>query len=113
MTKGAIAGIIGSAVLLSVFGPDLVTGSTHDHLPIAALVALPMALVSVGSVLMATPHRRALSVGAAWVTAALVGVFGPVLVTGSDPTRLPLAAILAPVVAVVITGFACLAEVRR
>lgn len=113
----AVAGIVGSAALLSVFAPDLVTGSAHDHLPIGALVTWPLALVAIGYVLMASPagglDRRSFAIGLTWLVAAAVGVLGPELVTGTDPTHVPLATILAPVVAVVITGFACIAARRR
>ena len=46
-------------------------------------------------------------VAAVWIVAALVAIFGPEMVTGSDPTRLPIAALLSPVAATVLTTGAC------
>jgi hypothetical protein len=38
-----------------------------------------------------------------WSAATLVSVFGPTNVTGSDPTTIPIAALIAPIVAMVAT----------
>lgn len=38
-----------------------------------------------------------------WAVATAVAVFGPELVTGSDPTRVPICALLAPIAAMVLT----------
>jgi len=50
-----------------------------------------------------------LGVGTAviWAGVALVSVFAPTMVTGTDPTTLPLAAIGAPIVGCFLTWFIC------
>jgi hypothetical protein len=44
-----------------------------------------------------------------WVAVALVSVFAPTLVTGSDPTTVPIAGLVSLSAGAVATGFACLA----
>jgi len=39
----------------------------------------------------------------------LAGIFTATMVTGTDPTTIPIAAILAPMAGAVATAFACLA----
>lgn len=108
-----------ATLLFSIFAPDLVSGSQQEHLPIAGLTAWPWAAAATGYVLMATRVRDAsddpsvwlgfeLSVVVIWAVVALAGIFAPELVTGSDPTRVPLAALVAPVAGLVATGFVAL-----
>lgn len=112
----AFGGIWASVLAISLFSPDLVSGSEQQHLPIAALVTWLWGTAATFMVstfwigFRQSPSRlrvhRAFSVGVAgvWLVAALVGVFGPVMVTGTDPTRVPLSALIAPVVATVVTA---------
>ncbi len=106
-------------LLLSVFAPDMVTGSQQEHLPLGGLIAWLWAAAATGYVLMATHAREEsddpsrwlgfeLSVLTIWVVVALAGIFAPELVTGTDPTRIPLAALVAPVAGLVATGFVAL-----
>lgn len=115
----AVAAIWVATLLFSVFAPDLVSGSQQEHLPIAGLTGWPWAAAATGYVLMATRVRDAaddprvwlgfeVSVVVIWAVVALAGIFAPELVTGSDPTRVPLAAIVAPVAGLVATGFVAL-----
>lgn len=118
---GAIGlGAVWAAVaVISVFAPDSVSGSEQDHLPIAAILTWVWGLVASRSLIDVLLAQRAHpdrlrdagvlvgGVAAVWIVAAAVGVFGPVMVTGSDPTRLPIAAVLAPVAALVLTNTAC------
>ncbi len=48
----------------------------------------------------------AVSTTVIWLIVAVIGIFGPVLVAGSDPTRLPLAALVAPAGGTIVTGLA-------
>ena len=41
-------------------------------------------------------------------TTAVASIFAPPLVTGTDPTRIPLVAMLVPLAAMAVTGFICL-----
>lgn len=115
----AVAAIWVPTLLFSVFAPDMVTGSLQEHLPIGGLTAWLWAAAATGYVLMATRTRESsdeparwlgfeLSVLTVWVVVALAGIFAPELVTGTDPTRIPLAALVAPVAGLVATGFVAL-----
>jgi hypothetical protein len=117
---GALAGIWAAVLAISLFAPDLVSGSEQEHLPIAAFGTWLWGVAASRSVLTALlrldgedahlDQLRGQLVGfvvATWIVAALVAVAGPQMVTGSDPTRLPIAALLAPVAASVLTMGAC------
>jgi hypothetical protein len=47
-------------------------------------------------------------VSAVWATTAVASILAPPLVTGTDPTRIPLVAMLVPLAAMAVTGFICL-----
>ncbi len=109
----ALASIWIAVAIISIFSPDLVSGSQQEHLPLVAFFAWICGAVATRSVLNDILRRSAsksIWMGIAivtviiWLAATLVSVFGPVMVTGSDPTRLPLAAIIAPIGAAVATG---------
>ncbi|MGD9958712.1 hypothetical protein [Nocardioides sp.] len=108
--------IVGAATAISILAPDLVTGSAHEHLPLAALTVWPWAAAAVGYVLMAGRHDYSrdlvLAVSFVWVLVAILAVGVPTLVTGTDPTHVPLAALIAPPFGAVITGFLCIAHAR-
>jgi hypothetical protein len=50
--------------------------------------------------------RLSVTTLAGWTVATILGITAPVFVTGSDPTRIPVAAFFAPVVAAMLTAFA-------
>jgi len=112
----AVAAIVIAAVLAALFAPDLVTGREHEHLPLVALTIWPWAAAAVGYVLMAGRRGRArelvLGVILAWAAAAVLVIAVPALVTGTDPTRIPLAALIVPPFAAIATGFLAIAHVR-
>jgi hypothetical protein len=111
-----VTAIVAAAVVTTAFAPDMVTGSAHDHFPLPGVLAWLWAGAGVGFVLLtearggALSHRASTTIAALWILDALGCVFGPVLVTGTDPTRLPLTALVAPVFAAVLTGFVCLMD---
>jgi hypothetical protein len=49
-----------------------------------------------------------LAVTAVWATTAVASIYAPPMVAGTDPTRIPLVALLAPLAAMAVTGFICL-----
>jgi hypothetical protein len=121
-TTGAIISITGiwvAVVLISVFSPDMVHGSEQEHLPIAALTSWLWGSVSTAFVLIAvvigygrSRNGRhvawfliALAAIVIWAAVTIISVSTPRLVTGTDPTKIPLAAMIAPVVGTVATGF--------
>lgn len=113
----AVAAIWVCSALLAVFAPDMVTGSEHDHLPITSMTIWPWALAATGYVLMAARRPSAVllvaSVAAIWVGVLVVGLAAPVMVTGTDPTRIPLGAMLGPAFGALATGFVALHHTTR
>jgi len=117
-TAVGIGGIWVAVLLISLFAPDLVSGSEQQHLPIAAFttwfwggVGTVVFLWTMGKVRGAASRRPTwigLSVTtlAVWTVATILGIAAPVFVTGSDPTRIPVAAFVAPAVAATLTAFA-------
>jgi hypothetical protein len=109
----------------ALFSPDLVTGSHQEHFPLIGAIDWLWAAVATGYVLMARPpsdlpgrtHSGAgsflLSVTAVWATTAAASIFGPPLITGTDPTQIPLVALLVPLAAMAVTGFICLHALKR
>lgn len=108
---GALICIWTSVVAISLFAPDLVSGSQQEHLPVAAFGTWLWGAIATQRMFGAMWRiesedvRRQLAgfVSVVWVAAALVAILAPEMVTGSDPTRLPIAALLAPVAAAVLT----------
>jgi hypothetical protein len=116
-TAVAVAGLWLSMALSSLFAPDLIS-SSQDNVPIVALTIWPWGAVATGFVLFgaAFPARDRM---ARWGlpmavlgilgAVALVSVFAPTIVSGSDGTIVPVAGLFAPVAGAVATGYACLA----
>lgn len=114
-TGAAIAVIWIAVTLISVFAPDLVSGTTQDHVPLAAILTWIWGVMASRSVATAVIRRRrspgigaaarllAVAVSAIWAIATVVGVFGPEWVTGTDPTHFPISAVVAPIAALVLT----------
>jgi hypothetical protein len=117
-SAGGLAGIWTAAVLISILAPDMVSGSEHEHLPIAAFTTPLWALVATGGFLWAmgrlrgNASRRPIWIGltvatlTVWLVATILSITLPVVETGSDPTRLPIAAMVTPIAAAVLTGLA-------
>jgi len=116
----SIAVIWLATLAAALFSPDLVTGSQHEHLPLAGALDWLWAAVATGYVLMANRagdpdgrNRRdaagfVVSMSAVWVATALASILAPPLVTGTDPTQIPLVAMVVPLAAMAVTGFICL-----
>jgi len=111
--------IIWAAVIaISLASPDLVSGSQQEHLPLALFLTWIWGLIaSIGylwgmSKLRGAASRRPIwiglvvTVGVVWGVATVLSVAGPVWETGSDPTLLPVWAIVAPIGAVLVTTLA-------
>jgi hypothetical protein len=115
----AIGGIWLMIVLAGIVAPDLVSGSQHERLSVASfnwiwgLVATALVVVAVQLGMrraVATPTPWwALAVGVVgiWFGVVVVSAFGPVMVTGSDPTIVPYGAMGAPILGVFLTWFVC------
>jgi hypothetical protein len=117
-TAAGIAGIWIAVTVISVFAPDMVTGSEQEHLPAAAFATWLWGLVSTGAFVWAmgklrgSATRRPIWIGLAtatltvWMVATILSLSLPVVETGSDPTRIPIGALVAPVAATVLTVLA-------
>ena len=117
LTGLAVAAIWVGVVVASIFAPDMITGTQHDHLPIAGWTYWIWGLLSTGSVLLAAQRglrakvtetapwlAYAVAVSVVWIAVMFVAILAPVFVSGTDPTTLPLAAIVVPIVGSVLTG---------
>jgi hypothetical protein len=115
-----LAGLLGiwlAVIAVSLFAPHMVSGSEQEHLPIAAFTTWLWGVLGTAIFVWGMGRLRRSTVRETWVAltsatvviwllGAVVAIAGPEFVTGSDPTRIPLAAFLAPIGAVVLTGFA-------
>lgn len=109
-----IAGIWVAVALISVLAPDMVTGSEQQHMPIAAATACLWGLIATVAFLRAMTRlrgdakRQQVWIGLAgatlvvWLLATILSVTLPVFVTGNDPTRIPIGAMVAPLAAAVL-----------
>jgi hypothetical protein len=114
-TLFGIVAIWVAVTLISLFAPDMVSGSEQQHLPVAAFGAWFWGLAATGALvwgmgrLRGNAARRPFWVGLAsatmviWGVATVLSITLPVYVTGSDPTRLPVGAMVSPVAAFVLT----------
>lgn len=112
----ALGGIWTAVLAISLLSPDMVSGSEQQHLPMAAFTTWIWGTIATFAVLSFWVGARqepgrlvllrpvAMGVTLVWTVAAGVAIFGPEMVTGSDPTRMPLCAFLAPVAATIITA---------
>lgn len=111
----AVVAIVAASAAVATLAPDMVTGSAQEHLPLAALTIWPWSAAAIGYVVMAGRRPGSASdlvfgVTAVWATVAVVALAVPTLVTGTDPTRIPLAALIAPPFGALTTGFLALAH---
>ena len=113
----AVASVLVSVASASVFAPDLVTGSAQEHLPLAGMMAWFWGLIAVAYLSFVRDDRAdatlGLSVAVLWAAVAVISIAAPEMVTGTDPTRVPIAAILAPVIGCLGTGFLSLHALRQ
>ncbi len=112
-----------AVLILSMASADLVTGTPPDQsrIPVAAFINWIWGVLATVSVLRATVFRRPtekgwgqdsawmwimIVVGGIWFAATIVALSVPILETGDDPMQIPYAAIVAPIVAAVLTNYA-------
>jgi hypothetical protein len=117
-SAAAITGLWSAVTVISLFAPDMVTGSEQEHLPVAAFTTWLWGLVSTGGFIWAmgklrgNAKRRPIWIGLAaatlivWLVAMILSLSLPVVETGSDPTRIPIGALVAPIAATVLTVLA-------
>jgi hypothetical protein len=117
-TAIGIGGIWVAVLLISLLAPDLVSGSQQEHLPVAAFATWFWGGVGTLVLLWAMGRLRGralwrpiwigLSVVTLgiWAVATILAITLPVMVTGTDPTRIPFAAFFAPPAAAMLTALA-------
>jgi cobalamin synthase len=117
-TTIGIGGIWIAVLLISLLAPDLVSGSQQEHLPVVALTSWFWGAAGTMVLLWAMGRLRSstswqpiwigLSVATLgiWALATILAITLPVMVTGTDPTQIPFAAIFAPVAAAMLTALA-------
>lgn len=111
----SIAAIWFATLAASLSAPPLVTGSAHETIPLVAAVDWLWAALATGFIVLAAGlvgrgHRSswlgaAVAVSAIWIAVAVASIAGPSLVTGTDPTTVPLAALLSPFAGVIATAY--------
>jgi hypothetical protein len=115
-TAIGVTGVWVAVVVISLFAPDMVSGSEQQHLPIAAFTAWLWGAIGTGFFVWGIGKLRGstrwhltwIGVSVAtllvWTVATIVAISAPEFVTGSDPTRIPFGAIVAPIGAVLLTA---------
>jgi hypothetical protein len=113
----SVGSVVVAVLLASLFSPDMVTGSAQEHLPLAGFTDWLWGAVAIGYLSFVRKDKAdmslGISVGLLWLAVAATSIFAPEFVTGSDPTHIPLAAMLAPVVGTIVTGFLALHATTR
>src|SRR5829696_2276074 len=105
-TLAGIAAIWVAVTLISLFAPDMVTGSEQQHLPVGAFGAWFWGMGRLRGNAGRQPFWISLAVATTviWGVATVLSIALPVYVTGSDPTRLPIGAMVSPVAAALLTA---------
>jgi hypothetical protein len=117
-TAIGIGGIWVAVLAISLFAPDLVSGSEQQHLPVAAFTTWFWGGIGTLIFLWAMGRLRGRAIWqpawiglsvvtlGIWAVATILAITLPVMVTGTDPTRIPFAALFAPVAAAMLTALA-------
>jgi hypothetical protein len=114
----AVAAIWLASAAASIWTPDMITGSQHEHIPVAAFSFWLYAAIATAFVLMAASaggqvdeveaspwSALFIAIASIWGVVATTSIFAPTMVTGTDPTTIPMAAFAAPVAGVLATAF--------
>ena len=112
----AVASVWLAIAAASIWSPDLVSGTAQEHVPLAALIDWFYAALATGLVLMAFGRRSpgasrslwlgfAVAIGSIWFVVAIASIYAPSIVTGTDPTTVPIAALASPIAGLIATAF--------
>jgi fatty acid desaturase len=117
-TAIGIGGIWVAVVLISLLSPDMVSGSEQEHQKVAAFVTWFWGGVGTLVFLWAMGRLRgdamwrptwiglsSVTLGI-WALATIIAIALPVVETGSDPTQIPVGAVVGPVAAAMLTAIA-------
>jgi hypothetical protein len=101
----------------SLWAPDLISDTDRTHVPLAAFLDWIYAVIATGLVMLAFSRRTpdigrsswasfATLISAIWVLVAVASIASPSLVSGTDGTQVPIAALAAPLAGMLATAFA-------
>jgi len=101
----------------SLWSPDLISDTDRTHVPIAGFLDWIYAVIATGLVMMAFSRRTgdvgrsswasfATLISAIWALVAVASIASPSLISGTDGTQVPIAALAAPLAGVLATAFA-------
>jgi len=120
MTGIALGCIWLTYVLGAIFGPDMVTGTQHQHFNSAAAIGWIFNAIATGLVVAAALQgirarvtdkapwtMLGLGVGIIWLAVMFVAIFAPVWVTGTDPDKIPFWAGMSAIAGVILTWILC------
>lgn len=113
-----VFGICVALAAASIWSPDLISDTDRTHVPIAAFMDWIYAVIAIGLVLLAFSRRTpdlgrsswssfAAVIWAIWLVVAGASIWAPSLVSGTDGTVVPIAAMAAPLAGLLATAFAC------
>ena len=114
-TLFGVAAIWTGVIAICLAAPDLVSGSEHERLPLAAFLTWIWGLVATIGLLWGMAKLRgsarreglwiglAIGVAVIWGLALVLSVAMPAWETGTDPTVLPVWALVAPMAASLLT----------
>jgi hypothetical protein len=112
MTLFSTTAIWLSVVLSGLFAPDLVSGSEQQHLSLVLWTGWMWGLIA--TVFAFRLHRdqidmkiftfQTIAITGLWLFVTVVSIFAPPFVTGSDPTSIPMASLIAPLIGSILTA---------
>jgi hypothetical protein len=111
----AVAAVWIAVVITSFTAPDFISGSEQEHLKFPAMInwlwggLATTTLARMARIRRAAPDSSWTTIGLGtvgiWFIVVLATAFGPSLETGSDPTVIPMTAIIAPIAGMLLTRF--------
>jgi uncharacterized membrane protein YhaH (DUF805 family) len=112
-----VCGIWAALAAASIWSPDLIADIDRTHVPIAAFMDWIYAVIATGLVLLAFSRRTrdlgrsswssfAAVICGIWMLVAAASISAPSLISGTDGTTVPIAALSAPLAGLLATAFA-------
>jgi len=105
----AVGSVVIAVLFASLFSPDMVTGSNHEQLPRVGMMDWFWGLIAIAYLSFVRRERAdgtfGLSVALLWLAVMVTSIASPAMVTGTDPTTIPIAAMVAPIVGCLGTAF--------
>ena len=112
----AVSGIWIALTAASIWSPDLISDTDRTRVPIAAFMDWIYAVIATGLVMLAFNRATrdvgrslwaaaAVVISAIWGLVAVASIAAPSLVSGTDGTVVPIAALAAPMAGMLATAF--------